>query len=407
MFILRHLQHAARTIKPSNSSRLHNAFIDFKQAYNTIPRQALWSHFRRIRMPAILLSDLQSLHAGDQYLLQDGHKAARVKPTVGVKLGSPLSPLLFSLYINDIDTIAEGVQGAATGTEDVRVTHMLHADDLTLVANAPDAMQTMLNRLVVYARSIRLTINTAKSEVVHFNSKRGAQVPTFMLASAALKCSDSFKCLDMTYHQTLNMTASSEHAAIPMLAAAHQIHGFVRDTALCEKPFASLWLATAQVVPAGMYGCQVWSSGFLREGDVLRPTLQTLHFNILKGTPGVKQSAPNRAVLRECAHEPLQFYWLRAAIRFYNCLFSSYSATLKQAPHADLKMVPRAKTSWASDILRAFEGLQGCDTCTETFSQGLPVYHSDFTADLRFRTRKVWRDIADMNPLESDNKLVT
>jgi len=66
MLILRHLQHAARTIKPSISSWLHSAFIDFKQAYDTIPRQALWSHFRRMCMPAILLSALQSLYAGDQ-----------------------------------------------------------------------------------------------------------------------------------------------------------------------------------------------------------------------------------------------------------------------------------------------------------------------------------------------------
>jgi len=27
----------------------------------------------------------------------------------------------------------------------------------------------------------------------------------------------------------------------------------------------------------------------------------------------------------------------------------------------------------------------------------------DFTADLRSRMRTVWRDIADINPLESDN----
>jgi len=120
-----------------------------------------------------------------------------------------------------------------------------------------------------------------------------------------------------------------------------------------------------------MYGCQVWSSGFLREGDVFRPTLQTLQLNFLKGTLGsrqssrrrgtwdgksiihplwvwgsnltgghnrlscprsadtalkpyltlkgtlgVKRSVPNWAVLRECAHEPLQFYWFRAPFGF-------------------------------------------------------------------------------------------
>jgi len=78
-------------------------------------------------------------------------------------------------------------------------------------------------------------------------------------------------------------------------------------------------------------------------------------------TLGVERSAPNWAVHRECAHEPLQFYWFRAAIRFNNGLLSSNNATLKQALHVDLKLVPRAKTScqWASgsDVLRAFEGL--------------------------------------------------
>eukprot|EP00983_Pelagomonas_calceolata_P094692 1157915-Pelagomonas_calceolata.AAC.3 len=36
--------------------RLHAAFINFKQAYDTIPKEALWSHFQRMRMPTCLLA---------------------------------------------------------------------------------------------------------------------------------------------------------------------------------------------------------------------------------------------------------------------------------------------------------------------------------------------------------------
>eukprot|EP00983_Pelagomonas_calceolata_P030649 962219-Pelagomonas_calceolata.AAC.1 len=83
----------------------------------------------------------------NEYVLKDGEKTARVHPNAGVKQGCPLLPLIFSLYVDDIDDLAEGVCGAVTGTYGVHVTHLLYADDLSLTANDPNAMQTMLNRL--------------------------------------------------------------------------------------------------------------------------------------------------------------------------------------------------------------------------------------------------------------------
>ena len=50
--ILRHHQHAARKLKPSVFGQMHTVFVDFKQAYDTVPRQGLWQHLQRIRMPA-------------------------------------------------------------------------------------------------------------------------------------------------------------------------------------------------------------------------------------------------------------------------------------------------------------------------------------------------------------------
>eukprot|EP00983_Pelagomonas_calceolata_P048512 1141070-Pelagomonas_calceolata.AAC.2 len=119
------------------------------------------------------------MHADDGYVLKDGAKTARVHLTRGVKRGCPLSPLLFLLYIDNVDSIAEDVRGAVTGTEDVCVTHMLYADDLTLLSNEAGALQNMLCRLEkVYARKKHLIINTVKSEVVHSNYK-GNNLPVF------------------------------------------------------------------------------------------------------------------------------------------------------------------------------------------------------------------------------------
>ena len=137
----------AHTLKPGGFGRMHTALIDFKQVNDTIPRQELWQYLQRTSMPASFLPIIQDMHDADEYILKDGERTAQVYPNTGVKQGCPLSLLLFSLYINDVDEIAEGVQGAVTGTPGSSVTHMLYADDLTLMSNDPDAMQTMLNRL--------------------------------------------------------------------------------------------------------------------------------------------------------------------------------------------------------------------------------------------------------------------
>jgi len=183
MFILRHLVHAAKHKKPHKHPYLHAAFIDFSQAYDTVHRPLLWEHLERNNIPTHLLDVLKEIYDKDEYVLIDGDKKASTKSTTkdmrGVKQGCPLSPLLFSLFINDIDAIANNCEGAATGTEGFKITHMLYADDLLLTSNDPIQLQKMLTNLQRFADRKGLVVNAEKSQIVNFNTYSNSKVPNF------------------------------------------------------------------------------------------------------------------------------------------------------------------------------------------------------------------------------------
>ena len=63
-----------------------------------------------------------------------------------------------------------------------------------------------------------------------------------------------------------------------------------------------------------------WFAG-RQAGREFSSSLSTLHLHFLKGTLGVKRSTTNWAVLQECGHEPLQFYyWFRSAVKLFNSM---------------------------------------------------------------------------------------
>ena len=94
---------------------------------------------------------------------------------------------------------------------------MLYADDLGLTTNDPGEMQTMLNKLRMYAEKKGLSVNTAKSEVVHFNSKSVSPLQNpFTYDGVVLPEKDRFKYLGMLLDRRMNPKIAEEHAVRPI-----------------------------------------------------------------------------------------------------------------------------------------------------------------------------------------------
>jgi hypothetical protein len=87
-----------------------------------------------------------------------------------------------------------------------------------------------------------------------------------------------------------------------------------------------------------MHASQVWGTVYLSEGSEFGSQLQKRHLSSLRRILGVKNSTTNWAVLRECGQEPLQFFWFRASIRFFNSMLDSNSETLRRVLKADLHL---------------------------------------------------------------------
>eukprot|EP00983_Pelagomonas_calceolata_P034904 1093630-Pelagomonas_calceolata.AAC.1 len=77
----------------------------------------------------------------------------------------------------------------------------------------------MLNRLHAYAERKHLIVNTAKSEVVHFNSS-GSDLPVFRNGGVPLAHKEYFRYLGMMFHKCMNTAKSPEHATGPFMVSA-------------------------------------------------------------------------------------------------------------------------------------------------------------------------------------------
>ena len=72
--------------------------------------------------------------------------------SIGVRQGECLSPLLFSIYLNDLEAELEtkGMEGLDIGT--LKLFILLYADDIVLFGNSADELQKSIKILEEYCQ---------------------------------------------------------------------------------------------------------------------------------------------------------------------------------------------------------------------------------------------------------------
>lgn len=125
------------------------------------------------------------------FQIKIGNKTSKKGTTkCGVPQGSPISPVLFNIMINDLKL---------TGIEKI-----IYADDITLIISkknlieAANKLETELQKLKEWANTWDLKINFLKSKLLCFTNKKINHLPTIKMDNTEIKYVQSHKILGLT-----------------------------------------------------------------------------------------------------------------------------------------------------------------------------------------------------------------
>jgi len=88
-----------------------------------------------------------------------------------------LSPLLFSLYISDLESYLAKNSAGNVMLANLKAKLLLFANDLVLVTDSESGLQDSMDRLDEFCNTWDLKINTEKTKVVIFNKPRSQLIP--------------------------------------------------------------------------------------------------------------------------------------------------------------------------------------------------------------------------------------
>ena len=113
----------------------------------------------------LFLDNLKSLYSSIKYCVKIGK--GYIDP-IELKQGCVLSPILFNLFIDDNKEIFNKKCDPVL-LFDTFMNHVLYADDLIMMSNSAEGLQTCIDNLEEYCKKWHLTINTVQSKIIIFN----------------------------------------------------------------------------------------------------------------------------------------------------------------------------------------------------------------------------------------------
>ena len=239
----------------SNRKRVYACFFDFRKAFDLVDRSLLITKLQILGIPRSFCSLLFFILENLKLHVRSGSTVSESFKTLnGVPQGDAISPILFSLFTSDLPG---RLTHRAPSLNSIKIPYILFADDLVLLAESKDELQSAINSVSAYCLDYNISINVDKTKyMVFYNGRLPNRDYSVTLNGKTLNNNSSFTYLGFTFTTRIkfsmhsNLLSKRANAKIGVLFNKLKLHSL--NIHLVLEVFK------VYILPMFSYGLFIW-----------------------------------------------------------------------------------------------------------------------------------------------------
>ena len=285
--------HAIIEYYKCKNRRVYCAFVDYSKAFDMVDRTALWSKMLAEGINGKILTLIYNLYAKAKSCVRYNNQLSDFfSCNIGVRQGENLSPILFSIYLNDFqNTLRNKSNGLNALSNEIqgelevflKLYTLLYADDTIIMAESAAELQEALNGLHEYCKLWSLTVNISKTKIVIFSKGKVRKYPKFYLDQNEIEVSEEYVYLGVTFTYNGTFTRAVEKQINQARKAMFVV---LERSKMLKLPFDIVCeLYEKCVIPVLLYGSEIWGWANLREIEIFHRNFLRMVLKTFKFTP--------------------------------------------------------------------------------------------------------------------------
>jgi len=327
----------------NNNKRLYVIFVDLKRCFDTIYRNGLWCKLYSFGIQGKILRVIKDMYNKVKSCVKSlSSYSSYFEYAIGLRQGEVMSPLLFSLFIEDLELHLQNNIDSGLQIDDIVLILLLFADDMAILGKTPQELQNSLNLLHSYCTEWGLEVNTTKTKIMVFR-KRGGLKPgeSWTYNDMSIDIVDSFNYLGTVFNYTGSYSMNQEYVIGKALKALNTL--WVNCVKIKMKPKILCQLFDAFVGSTLSYSSEIW--GYTKSADIER-----IHLKFCKRLLYVRKSTSTPGVYGELGRYPLYVTRFVKIIKYWCKLINSDNIILQCVYKQALDDCKKGHKNWVTNV---------------------------------------------------------